>query len=54
MVCRRYIKLNHKRHKLSSFADTALKCRQEMKELATKVKARSEEIKAGESSELQD
>ena len=48
MVCRGCINRNHKRHKLSSFADAASKCRQEMPELATKVNARSEEIKTAE------
>ena len=48
MVCRGCINRSHKRHKLSSFADAASKCRQEMLELATKVNARSEEIKTAE------
>ena len=48
MVCRGCINRSHKRHKLSSFADAASKCRQEMPELATKVNARSEEIKTAE------
>ena len=48
MVCRGCINRSHKRHKLSSFADAASKCRQEMSELATKVNARSEEIKTAE------
>ena len=48
MVCKRCIKLDHKGHNFSSFADAALKCRQEVQELATKVNTRSEEIKTAE------
>ena len=39
---------SHKRHKLLSFADAALKCRQEVQELATKVNTRSAETKTVE------
>lgn len=48
MVCKRCIKLDHKGHNFSSFADAALKRRQELQELATKVNTRSEEIKTAE------
>ena len=48
MVCRGCINRSHKRHKLLSFADAALKCRQEVQELATKVNTRSAETKTVE------
>ena len=48
VVCRGCIQLDHKDHNCSSLAKAASKCRQEMKELATKVSARTEVIKDAE------
>ena len=48
VVCKGCIKLDHQGHNCSSLAEAASKCRNEMQELATKVNARAEVIKDGE------
>ena len=48
VVCSGCITLDHQGHNCLSLGEAASKCRQEMKELATKVSARSEVIKTAE------
>ena len=48
VVCRGCIKFDHQGHDCSSLAEAASKCRKEMQKLATKVNARTEVIKDGE------